>query len=206
MKKPKWYVVWKGYSPGIYTTWAATKAVIDGYIGARYQSFGTLIEAEAAYVAGPDVSGLNDFSGIARELPPEVILDSVAVDAACSGNPGVVEYRGVYLATKEVIFYKKIDGLGTNNLGEFLAIVHALALQHANKTALPIYSDSVTALAWVRNKRCKSSITRSSDTAPILDLVQRAQVWLENHEIGVPIHKWITTEWGEIPADFERKN
>ena len=74
-------------------------------------------------------------------LPMEVTADAWAVDAACSGNPGPMEYRGIDLATGAVVFhYGPVHG--TNNIGEFLAIVHALALMEQKGIRKTIYSDS----------------------------------------------------------------
>ncbi len=134
----------------------------------------------------------------------EEIKEAICVDGACSGNPGPMEYRGVHLPSgREVFRYGPV--MGTNNIGEFLAIVHALALMERKGVALPIYSDSVSALAWVRNKKAKTTLARTAETATALDLVARAESWLRTHAFRVPIQKWNTDEWGEIPADFGRK-
>ena len=61
--------------------------------------------------------------------PP--VLDALAVDAACSGNPGVMDYQGVYVASRTQIFHYMAP-VGTNNIGEFLAIVHGLAYLKKN--------------------------------------------------------------------------
>lgn len=132
------------------------------------------------------------------------ITEALCVDAACSGNPGPMEYRGVHLPSgKEVFRFGPIQG--TNNIGEFLAIVHALALMQQRQISLPIYSDSVSGLAWVRNRKAKTTLARTPQTAEALDLVARAERWLRTHEVHVPIMKWDTEQWGEIPADFGRK-
>lgn len=134
----------------------------------------------------------------------EDIKEAICVDGACSGNPGPMEYRGVHLPSgKEVFRYGPI--MGTNNIGEFLAIVHALALMERKGAKMPIYSDSVSAQAWVRNKKAKTTLARTDETAATLDLVARAEMWLRTHTFRVPILKWNTEEWGEIPADFGRK-
>ncbi len=126
------------------------------------------------------------------------------MDAACSGNPGPMEYRGVHLPSgKEVFRFGPIQG--TNNIGEFLAIVHALALMQQKNISLPIYSDSVSGMAWVRNRKAKTTLQRTEKTAQALDLVVRAENWLRTHQVEVPILKWDTEQWGEIPADFGRK-
>ncbi len=131
--------------------------------------------------------------------------EALVVDAACSGNPGPMEYRGVHLPSgKQVFHFGPIHG--TNNVGEFLAIVHALALlEQKGRTDLTIYSDSYNALLWVKNKKCKTKLERSPKTERALELVERAEMWLRTHEVKNPLVKWETKEWGEIPADFGRK-
>ena len=132
------------------------------------------------------------------------IKEALCVDAACSGNPGPMEYRGVHLPSgKEVFRFGPIQG--TNNIGEFLAIVHALALMEQKGISMPIYSDSVSGQAWVRNNKAKTTLARTPDTEKALDLVVRAENWLKTHSITVPVLKWDTENWGEIPADFGRK-
>lgn len=128
-----------------------------------------------------------------------------AVDAACSGNPGPMEYRGVDLNTHQQIFhFGPIKG--TNNIGEFLAIVHALALMEKQGIRdRVIYSDSVNAQLWVNKMQCKTKLERTPETEQTLQLVQRAELWLRTHAFRVPIIKWDTKNWGEIPADFGRK-
>ena len=132
-------------------------------------------------------------------------MEAWCVDAACSGNPGPMEYRGVDLITRKQIFhFGPIQG--TNNIGEFLAIVHAAALmKQKGITGVTIYSDSVSALAWVRNKKAKTQLAYSEKTAKALELVARAETWLRNNPDLPQIVKWDTNEWGEIPADFGRK-
>ncbi|MCF0194471.1 MAG: hypothetical protein HUK00_04765 [Bacteroidaceae bacterium] len=133
------------------------------------------------------------------------IKRAIAVDAACSGNPGPMEYRGVLIPDGRQLFhFGPIEG--TNNIGEFLAIVHALALQWKHGTTLPIYSDSKTAQAWLRKHKSGTKLARTEATAQALDLVARAEQWLNTHDYAhIPVMKWDTDEWGEIPADFGRK-
>ena len=138
-------------------------------------------------------------------LPPEVEAQAWAVDAACSGNPGRMEYRGVDLRTGEVVFHLG-PVFGTNNIGEFLAIVHALALMKKKGICLMIYSDSRNAILWVKKGKCNTKLAHNSKTAPIYDLIGRAEAWLAANGTGeVKITKWETSRWGEIPADFGRK-
>ncbi len=137
-------------------------------------------------------------------LPMGVSADAWAVDAACSGNPGRMEYRGIDLATGAQVFhFGPIHG--TNNIGEFLAIVHALALMEREGIRKTIYSDSYNAILWVSKKKCKTTLVRDEQTARLFDIITRAEFWLRTHNVQVPIVKWETSEWGEIPADFGRK-
>lgn len=138
-------------------------------------------------------------------LPPDAIREAIAVDAACSKNPGPMEYRGVYLGNGRQLFhYGPVQG--TNNIGEFLAIVHGLAfLKQNNQPTMPIYSDSVNAQLWVRKKRCKTTLERNEQTEQLYQLIERAEKWLRENTYANPIIKWPTDQWGEIPADFGRK-
>ena len=139
------------------------------------------------------------------QQPPPYLVDSLAVDAACAGNPGPMEYRGVLVRTGQEIFHVGPMEGGTNNIGEFLAIVHGLALQEKQGTRLPIYSDSVNAKKWIRIGICKTQLEENEQNAPIFDLIRRAESWLRTHTFRLPIYKWETSKWGEIPADFGRK-
>lgn len=137
-------------------------------------------------------------------LHPDVRADAWAVDAACSGNPGPMEYRGIDLATGQVIFHFG-PMHGTNNIGEFLAIVHALALMQQHGISKAIYSDSVNAMLWVKKRQCKTKLERTPETEPLYQIIARAERWLKTHQYTTPILKWETKKWGEVPADFGRK-
>ena len=139
-------------------------------------------------------------------LPMEVRASSWAVDAACSGNPGPMEYQGIDLQTGAQIFHFG-PVHGTNNIGEFLAIVHALALMEKQGfTDKAIYSDSYNAILWVNKKQCKTKLARNPQTEGLFQLISRAESWLKTHTVRTPIVKWETKKWGEVPADFGRKN
>lgn len=210
MAKQKYYVVWVGHNPGIYFSWPDCQKEIKNYPDARYKSFKTMEEAEAAF-AGTAKDAYK--SGAKKGADMELVKNlkgvhwvSVSVDAACSGNPGVMEYQGVDTKTGNVIFRQGPFPLGTNNVGEFLALVHALALlQKQNKPNLPIYTDSRTATAWVRNKKVKTNLVRNDKSEALWQMVDRAVAWLKSNSYQNPILKWETKQWGEIPADFGRK-
>jgi ribonuclease HI len=206
MAKVKYYVVWKGRKPGIYTDWATCKKMVDGFDGAAFKSFTSLPEAENAYESKSSPSQkLKSISKSTSSLRKTVILTpSISVDAACSGNPGVMEYQGVDTHTKEVLFHKKYP-LGTNNIGEFLALVHGLAFLMKNGSEIPIYSDSVNALLWVKNKKCKTTLVKNKQSVELFETIARAEEWLKSNTWKNQLLKWETEEWGEIPADFGRK-
>ena len=211
MSKKKFYVVWKGKKPGIYTSWNACKRQIDGFEGAQYKSFSSLDEAELASTKKyEDYKGKNTTKptlSIAEKAKyGNPILESLSVDAACAGNPGKLEYRGVLTHNKQEIFRKGPYLKGTNNIGEFLALVHGIALlKQKNNTTTPIYSDSKIAMSWIRQKKCKTNIHFDASNKELLDLIKRAENWLKNNSFKNPILKWETKAWGEIPADFGRK-
>ncbi|MBQ9217179.1 MAG: ribonuclease H family protein [Muribaculaceae bacterium] len=208
----KWYVVWKGTEPGVCDSWAECEARVKGYPGARYKSFQTQEEAVRAFRDGDNAADV--LRAIARgpathvnyEAFPEIIHDSIAVDGACSGNPGDMEYRGVEVMTKAELFHQGPFPDATNNVGEFLALVHALALFHnTGNTHTAIYSDSRTAMAWVRDRKCKTKLARTPRNERLFAIIARAEAWLATHTWANRIIKWQTDLWGEIPADFGRK-
>lgn len=210
MAKQKFYVVWEGHEPGVYTSWDAAKQQIDGYPKAKYKSFGSKAEAEKAFKGTYWAYAGKDTKTVKKSLPDlekiGVRLDSLAVDAACSGNPGAMEYRGVHTRTGQEIFRVGPLPNGTNNVGEFLAIVHALAwLKQQNSPNIPIYSDSRNAQIWIKAKKCRTKLEDMGDNDRIFELIERAEKWLETNKVTNPILKWQTEEWGEIPADFGRK-
>jgi ribonuclease HI len=206
--KQKYYVVWRGVDPGIYEDWAECQLRIKGYEGALYKSFDSKEEAEEAFSDSPYAYiGKNSKKNSKpdKNAPPPYIAESLAVDAACSGNPGLMEYRGVYVETGQQLFHVGPMAQGTNNIGEFLALVHALALFRRNGCTMPIYSDSRNAILWVRQKQCRTKLNRTAQNAPIFDLIARAEKWLKENTYSTEILKWETSAWGEIPADFGRK-
>ena len=211
--KRKWYVVWVGTETGVCDSWAECEARVKGFPGARYKSFSTQEEAVMAFRNAAEQSDMSVIRTIASgpkqhvnyAAIPEIEQGSIAVDGACSGNPGVMEYRCVDVMTGIEIFRKGPFEGATNNIGEFLAIVHALALYSKEGKDNTIYSDSKTALAWVRNRQCRTTLKRDEKNDYIFNLMERAETWLRTHTWRNKVLKWNTEQWGEIPADFGRK-
>ncbi len=210
-KSNKYYVVWRGRLTGIFESWEECKQQIDGFEGAQFKGYSTRELAEAAHKlgywqavkqgGGKREEGRGTFLGSHFSIQ----LPSLSVDAACSGNPGVMEYRGVDTATGREIFRMGPFEHATNNIGEFLALVHGLALLKQYNKTMPIYSDSVNAIAWVRAKKCRTKLARTEKNIEVFNLIARAERWLEDNYYTTQILKWDTPNWGEIPADFGRK-
>ena len=210
VKKPKYYVVWKGHNPGIYNNWKDCQEQIKDFRGAEYISFESESLAKKAfkgkykdYIRSKTKVKALSRKQIARMGKPN--LKAIAVDAAVGGNPGKLEYRGVDLETGKQIFKQGPFDDGTNNIGEFLAIVHGLAWLKQRHSDKILYTDSRTAQSWVRKKHCNTSLSPTETNAKLFDLIERAETWLNSNNYSTRIVKWETKAWGEIPADFGRK-
>lgn len=210
MAKQKFYVVWQGHIPGVYTQWADCKTQIEGYPMAKYKSFKTIDAAEHAFDIGykkykETYAGKTEATLNSKFSKTKPILKSISVDAACDGSPGNMEYQGVLTDSSKLLFKSPVYKMGNNNIGEFLALVHALAFLKKNNSNLPIYSDSITALSWVRKKKINSILKPCDNNKIIFELMDRALNWLHNNDYNNPLLKWDTENWGEIPADYGRK-
>lgn len=206
--KNKFYTVWTGRQVGVFASWDECRLQVEGFPGARYKGFPTREAAESAFKSEPDFSSDNEPKISWQTLPegsPKPDTNTIAVDAACSGNPGKMEYRGVFTDTGTELFKSPVFEGGTNNIGEFLAIVHCLAWQQKNKLNYPIYSDSVNGQKWVREGVCKTKLVENEKNKYLFEVIRRAEKWLHDNTFRVPIYKWRTEIWGEIPADFGRK-
>ncbi|MFC5713223.1 ribonuclease H [Thalassorhabdus alkalitolerans] len=206
MAKKKYYVVWEGRKPGIYESWADCQKQVQGFSGARFKSYPSKGEAQKAF--GEEKSSTGNRAVISEKgnTSHPYIEDSISVDVGSHGNPGLVEYKGVHTKTGEVVFIHEGIEKGTNNMGEFLAIVHALAFLKDKESNIPVYSDSQTAMKWVKEKKVKSTLKREKETEEMWSLVERAESWLKQNTYTNPILKWNTKEWGEIKADYGRKS
>lgn len=230
MAKKRFYVVWEGRETGVFDNRDDCMEQVVDFPGARYRGFNTPEEAAEAYRSGVaraealEVGNLLSNSIKQEEMKkskkggahpqskydsyldiPGIDLRAWAVDASCLGNPGRMEYRGVDLSTGEEIFRVGPFDDATNNLGEFLAIVHALALMEKQGESHNIYSDSVSGMAWVRDRRIKTTLARTAKNERLFNTLGRAMAWLNTHSYTARVMKWHTDLWGEIPADFGRK-
>ena len=203
MKKNKFYVVWVGNKTGVFESWEECQLAVKNYKGSKYKSFVEKNEAEKAFQEGCEVYyNKKNYSQDKDNIPTN---NAICVDAASSGNPGIMEYQGVEMLTKKVLFKKGPYKNATNNIGEFLALVHGIAYLEKTKKSKIIYSDSKTAISWVKKKKCKTTLKKNSENKEVFELISRAIKWLNENKYNVNILKWDTKLWGEIPADFGRK-
>ena len=211
MAKEKFYVVWEGVTPGVYASWTDCQPRSRVM---KVQSTNRLTPAKRRNVHWPRHLTLTSARMRRKKrkpartgsdtLPASVIDNSLAVDAACSGNPGPMEYRGVHVASRQEIFHFG-PMKGTNNIGEFLAIVHGLALLKQKGFDMPIYSDSVNAISLGATEKMQNQTSRNEETEELFKVIERAEKWLRENTYTTRILKWETKVWGEIPADFGRK-
>src|SRR5699024_403503 len=171
MAKKKYYVVWSGKKTGIFETWDDCKKQVLGVKGAKYKSFPSKQEAVAAFENGytPAKGNQSKKENLSNKQlsssgESTYIEESISVDAACSGNPGMKEYKEVYTKDRKEIFHYGPVPNGTNNVGEFLAIVHALSLLKQKNSSLPVYSDSQIAIGWVKKRKMNTTIPRNEST------------------------------------------
>ena len=212
-KKAAYYVVWSGKTHGIFDTWEDCEAQVKGVQGAKYKGFASRTEAEQAFASSPENYILrkpkseqdkSQLSTLNSQLSTP-ILPALAVDAACSGNPGVMEFRGVIVDTGTEVFRRGPFNGGTNNIGEFLAIVLGLAYLKQNNLPWALYTDSRTALSWLKKGHADTKIEWNAQNQDLFFMLRKAEMWLHDNTWTTPIYKWDTKSWGEIPADFGRK-
>ncbi|OMF27609.1 ribonuclease H [Paenibacillus sp. FSL H8-0548] len=221
MAKGKYYVVWVGKKTGVFSTWPECQAQVNGMQDAKFKSFESKPLAEAAFKDGwkkhwgqgkaatSTKTGTKSGPSVQQTVlfgeEPSIDYDSISVDVGTRGNPGPVEYKGVDTQTGDILFYVGPIANGTNNLGEFIAIVHALRYLKEKGSARTVYTDSKTALSWLRNKKVASTLKRDASTAKIWELTDQAIKWIQMNTYSNKVLKWNTEEWGEIKADFGRK-
>ena len=211
MPKQKYYAVWQGRTPGIFSNWEECKRSVEGYVWAQYKSFASHEECKVAlrrppaeYIGTTAKPGAPTVSEKQKYGTP--IIESICVDGAWNTVSGWCEYQWVMThdaETKILAGWPYADG--TNNIVEFLGIVHALQYCSENELSLPIYTDSITAISWVKARNARTKQPRNAKNMELFVLLDRAVLWLKSNEYKNPILKWETKAWGEIPADFGRK-
>lgn len=212
-KRAKFYVVFKGRKPGVYKTWDECQRNTAGYPGASFSSFTSETEAYQAFAVGDLAEWKKKARGLQDErwshAPPMRNGTFLVVDAACSGYPGPVEFRGVLMPGRAEAFKFGPYQAGSNNIGEYLAIITGFRWLHERSMNIPVYSDSKVAIGWVLGEGiCKTNMTKDQMGSVLQREVESAERWLRGPWAPTYkklLHRWDTEEWGEIPADFNRK-
>ena len=215
MSKNKYYVVWRGRKRGVFSSWAECERSVKGFVGAQYKGFGSRQEAERAFARSyAEFQGRPSSQGRWKLSRAKPVLPSISVDAAANGSPGDTEFRGVRTDTRQPIFREGPFREGTNNVGEFLAIVEGMRWLRKHGLDWPIYSDSNNAIAWVRAGKCNTKLRRTAHNARLFEMIREAEGYLraDDPQGGTrsgwqhrQVLKWDTAAWGENPADFGRK-
>ncbi len=207
-------MVWRGRKRGIFESWADCERQVKGFTGAEYKAFKTRAEAVRAFAgAYSRYEGKPSSQGKWKTAHIRPVIPSICADAACDGSPGQLEYRCVRTETGEQLVHAGPFQAGTNNVGEFLAIVDAMRWVRDHGLDWPVYSDSSNAIAWVAAKKCNTKLQRTRANESLFARIAIAEQELKTGALGNAgadhgrsrILKWHTEAWGEIPADFGRK-
>lgn len=160
----KFYVIWVGREPGIYTDWPTAQKQVMKFAGAKYKSFTSKAEADAAFSdgsvssvaktttksSGPKQSGNN------LSAPPIKTDVVIYCDGGCDPNPGKAG-SGVAVYQDDALiqlWYGVFNPNGTNNTAELSALFYSLQLaQHATTQGLSaqILCDSMYSIQCIRD-------------------------------------------------------
>jgi ribonuclease HI len=148
----KYYVVFKGRTPGIYQNWTECQKQINKFKGAEHKSYLSVEAAEEAYY-GQDyiVNSENNEQAQEGNLLLNHFDYSIFCDGACRGNPGPAG-SGVAIYQRELLdllLYGSYNSFSTNNAAELLALHEALLWAENyinNGLSVQIYCDSSYAI------------------------------------------------------------
>ena len=151
----KYYAVRVGKTPGIYLTWEDCKAMVDGYPGAKYKSFGSIADAESFLEKDASEMDVIEAGAIAQAY--------AFVDGSYNSVTNVYGYGGFLVANgkKHVLQgageeeeLASMHNVAGEILGSMAAVEKALSLGLAELT---IYYDYMgiemwATGGWKRNK------------------------------------------------------
>lgn len=160
----KYYVVWAGREPGIFTDWASCKRSIDKFAGAKYKSFPNKSEAEAAFSSGAvSKSATAKSSGAKKSSSKSAVAFGVSdydvviyCDGGCDPNPGRAgSGSAVYKNGKlSSLWYGLYNANGTNNTAELNALHQSLIMAETaalKGASVGILCDSMYSINCVSN-------------------------------------------------------
>ncbi|MGE3297060.1 MAG: viroplasmin family protein [Porticoccaceae bacterium] len=185
MPPQKYYVVWVGKAPGIYSTWPEAERQIKGFPGAKFKSFPTLALAEAAYAQGKTAMVRKPASPRAKVAATGKHASAdieIYCDGACDPNPGQAG-TGIAIYKSGALYqlwYGLYNPAGTNNTAELLGLHHALVFADkfsASGQSVAILCDSKYAIecitTWAFGWKAKGWKRRGGEIMN-LDLIQSA--------------------------------
>jgi ribonuclease HI len=135
MAAQKFYVVWVGKQPGIYTTWSEAEQQVKGFPKAKFKSFASKPLAQEAYAQGitSSTSKRTTSKKLAKKTESSHVLTAdvdIFCDGACDPNPGKAGTGiAIYKQQKvDQLWYGLYNPKGTNNTAELLGLYHSLMI------------------------------------------------------------------------------
>lgn len=113
-----------------------------------------------------------------------------------------MEYKAFNEETQKWIFQKKYTGYCTQNISDFISIVHALHYCNENSLDSPIYNNNKIAINWANNKKTNTQLFKNNENKEIFQLYENALVWLKQNECSNQILFWNKKEMGNIEKPF----
>jgi len=200
----KFYVVWVGRVTGVFTSWPYTKKQVDQFPAAKYKSFKTQMEADAAYAAGWKTPAKSKSVATSMQTSSNVTVTNqseldtaptknfdviIYCDGGCDPNPGqAASGVSVYREGKLVeLWYGLYNPQGTNNSAELNALYQALhiAKEDIDKgKCVQILCDSQYSIncitVWAFSWKKKGWKRKTAGDIKNLEIIQQAHALYEN--------------------------
>ena len=190
MAKKKFYVVWRGRETGIFTDWPRCQRSVEKFPDARYKSFPSRAEAEAAFKGGnpgraayASRPAVKKTAAAAASTPAAGDFQmQVYCDGGCEPNPGeagsgMAVYRDGNLSE---LWYGLYNPQGTNNTAELNALYQSLKVAAAavdQGVSVQVLCDSMYSLncisQWAKGWKAKGW-TRAGGEIKNLEIIQQA--------------------------------
>lgn len=141
-------------------------------------------------------------------------MQGVFVNCKCEDNPGIAKFQLYDLNLKKVLTVSD-NFYCSNDLTEFLGLVNSIYYCFHNNHE-HLFSNSETAISWIRKKKYRSNLIRTKETEITWDKINKALKWLKTLEYTdksgsfrdpstkkiVYVHKWLESEWGKSPLFY----
>lgn len=133
-------------------------------------------------------------------------MDKIIVHSTANTKTKRMAYKGFNESTNKWIFKVKYKGYCTQNVADFMAIVHALHYCKINNIDLPIYNDNLVAIKWVKDKKVNSLLIKTKENHELFQSFENALVILKQNDFLNPILFWKKKELGNIKNPFYSRN